>query len=197
MRGETVPDFTSLSLLTRMKAKSPDAWSQFSENYALAIRKWLSGQGAAGADIDDVSQDVLAFVSGNIAKFEHNGRAGAFRNWLRLITANRLREHWRKQKRHRAHVDLGELAEQLAAENSEVSRVWRQEHDKFMVNHLLAQVSENFQPKSISAFRELVLKQRPAKEVADELGMSVGAARVAQSRVLAALRELGEGIMDD
>ena len=46
------------------------------------------------------------------------------------------------------------------------------------------------------SFRGVALEQRPAEEVADELGMSVGTVRVAQCRVLRALREVGEGWVD-
>ena len=28
-------------------------------------------------------------------QFEHSGRKGAFRNWLRVITVHRLRGYWR------------------------------------------------------------------------------------------------------
>ncbi len=190
-------EFTSISLLTRLRDNSSDAWSDFASGYEIVIRRCLSSFGANTQDVDDVMQEVMTFVFHRIADFEHNGRTGAFRNWLRQVTSNRLREHWRKQKRHRGNLDLGEVAEQLSDRHSEVSRVWSQEHDRFVLQHLLKRVAVQFQEKSMIAFQEVALKQRPAKEVADELGMSLGAVRVAQSRVLRSLKELGDGLLDE
>ena len=77
-----------------------------------------------------------------------------------------------------------------------MSRVWNLEHDRFVLNYLLSSIGDRFQESSVTAFRGVVLEERPAQEVADQLGMSVGAVRVAQSRVLRALREVGAGLVD-
>ena len=91
---------------------------------------------------------------------------------------------------------MGQVAEQLADERSGVSRIWRTEYDRYVIDYLLTRVASRFQENSVVAFQKVVLEQQSAKEVADELGMSLGAVRVAQSRVLRALRELGESMID-
>lgn len=202
--GETptigsMKDITSVSLIARARdSQDKDSWDEFAGLYGELIRRWLSLQGVQSPDADDVVQEVMSYVFRALSSFEHNGRPGAFRNWLRQVTSNRLREFWRAKKRQAAGggPDLGEVAEQLADEHSGVSRVWREEYNHYVVGHLLSIVAERFQESSVKAFKRVVLDQRPAKEVADELGMSLGAVRVAQSRVLGALRELGEGLID-
>jgi len=42
----------------------------------------------------------------------------------------------------------------------------------------------------------VVLDGHSASSVADQLGMTVNAVRIAQARVLRTLRELGEGLID-
>ena len=43
---------------------------------------------------------------------------------------------------------------------------------------------------------EDIAEQQSAEEVATDLGMTLGAARVAQHRVLRALKESGDGLVD-
>ncbi len=192
-------NFTSVSLIGRVRDTRDDSsWGEFAGLYEGLIRRWLSVQGVQGQDADDILQEVMSYVFRALPKFEHNGQTGAFRNWLRQVTSNRLREFWRGRKRHpkAGDRDIGEIADQLADDKSGVSRVWREEYDSYMIDYLLSRVADRFQENSITAFQKIVLEQQPAKDVADQLGMSLGAVRVAQSRVLRAMRELGEGIMD-
>ncbi len=186
---------TSISLLYRVRNQADtQAWDEFAELYYALVNRWLRGQGVQPQDADDVVQEVMTYVYREIGNFDHNGRTGAFRHWLRQVMVNRLREFWRARRRKRfSGPDLGDLADQLADGRSGVSRVWRAEHDRCVLEHLLSAVSGRFQEQSLQAFRGLALEQRPADEVAAELGMSVGAARVAQCRVLQALREISDG----
>lgn len=189
---------TSVSLLYRVRDHSDkSAWDEFAGLYYGLIRYWLKSQGLDAENADDAAQEVMVYVSGNLAEFEHSGRPGAFRNWLRKVTSNRLREHWRKRDRRQINegLNLGEMADALADEHSQASRVWNLEHDRYVLEYLLQAVSERFQETSLQAFRRIAIDQRPAKEVASELGISLGAARVAQSRVLRALREIGGGLV--
>lgn len=190
---------TSVSLLERIRLGPGDAsWHDFVTLYNGLIEKWLLRQGVKRADAEDIRQEVMTVVLREIQSFEHNGRTGAFRNWLRTITANRLREFWRSRKRQRTvgEVDLEQLAGQLDDDRSEISRVWGQEHDRQMIEHLLLRVSRQFKPESMQAFREVVIEQRPIEQVSEESQLTINAIRIAQSRILRALREAAAGMVD-
>src|SRR5438045_2480430 len=90
---------TSISLLERLRLE-PDAqaWQRLVEIYTPLIRRWLGRYGLAEADREDLTQDVLAVVVRRLPQFEHNGRPGAFRTWLRLIVTHRLRDFWRARR---------------------------------------------------------------------------------------------------
>lgn len=182
---------TSESLLVRMQENIPQAWEEFLGAYERLMSRWLITKGAAQQDINDVLQDIFAFVYQEMPKFVHNGRTGAFRCWLRQVTLNRLREHWRKEKRRGSLVDWGELLEQIEADDSEISELWKQEHQQFVVNHLMSLIEHRFSEKSVHVFREVVLNQRSASDVAKEYGMTTNSVRVAQHRVMSALRQVG------
>ncbi len=191
---------TRITLLDRVRqTQAGDSWAEFAAVYDALIASWLRQQGIGEADADDIRQEVMQTVITDIARFEHNGRTGAFRNWLRRITANRMRRLWQQRSRrgpeHRG-VDIGEMADQLDDDRSRMTHVWDADHDRFVLNRLLGMLNGRFTPNSLTVFRRLAIGQEPVETVAAELGMTVGAARVAQHRVLRALKGLAEGIVD-
>ncbi|MCA9262871.1 MAG: sigma-70 family RNA polymerase sigma factor [Planctomycetales bacterium] len=190
---------TRLSLLDRVRTSaSGAAWEEFADVYDNVIRGWLMAHGVPEQDADDVRQDVMIAVCQEIRNFEHNGRTGAFRTWLRRITANRLRQHWSRKSRDQARKgpDLTQLADQLADDSSRLTLIWEKRHDEQVLRHLLRKLAGRFEGKTIAAFRSIVLQEQPAREVAQRLGMTLGAVRVAQHRVLRALQELGQGLLE-
>ena len=100
------------------------------------------------------------------------------------------------KNRARGGPDLGELAYQLEDDASRQSILWNAEHDRYVLEVLLSKVSERLSEKSVTVFRRIVLDQEAAEEVAADLGMTLGAARVAQHRVTKALKESGDGLID-
>jgi RNA polymerase sigma-70 factor (ECF subfamily) len=189
---------TSVTLLSRLReGHDTRSWSEFVRVYQAIVHRWLAKQGLPPHDADDVVQEVMVFVCRDIARFVHNGRLGAFRAWLRMITANRLRDFWRKQKRAaRDGPSLGKIADQLADHQSDASRIWCQEYDRYLVDRLLAHVAPRFNETSLQAFRMVVLEGQHAQHVAEKLCISLGAVRMAQSRVLRALRQLDKGLLE-
>ena len=138
-------------------------------------------------------------VCRDIKKFEHNGRTGAFRTWLRRITVNRmcrLRDKRKKQAGGPASTKISMIADQLADPNARLSIEFERQHDACLVEHLLGKLENRFGAKTLQAFRRLVLLEHKSLDVAKDLGMSIGAVRVAQHRVLRSLRQLGQGMVD-
>ncbi len=91
---------TSASLLDRLCDRDDsDAWARMLEIYSPLIRAWLGRYGLPEPDVDDISQTVLSSVVANLPRFRHNGRIGAFRNWLRTITVNSLRQKLRVDRK--------------------------------------------------------------------------------------------------
>src|SRR5712671_2205965 len=96
---------TSFSLLNRLRTQ-PDAesWRRLVDLYTPLIQGWLRRHAVPAADADDLTQEVMSVVVRELPQFKHNQQRGAFRNWLRTITVNRLRVLWRS--RHR-RLDAG------------------------------------------------------------------------------------------
>ena len=147
------------------------------------------------ADIDDVTQRALAVVVRKVHEYEHNGRPGAFRAWLRAIVVNVLREHVRAGGRMPGGGD--DLLAQLEDPASELSRRWDAEHDRHVLAALMESVRGEFAASTWAAFARTALGGESPAAVAAELGLSATAVRVARCRVLARLRrEAGEFLGD-
>ena len=190
-------NLTSLSLLGQaIHFEDSLAWERFVAIYSGYIAHWLQNHQLQPQDVEDICQDVMSVVIRELPNFHHNGNPGAFRNWIRTIAANRLRQQRGRLARRKETTDFGAVVEDLSDANSEVSQIWNREHDAYVLEKLLAVVAKRVQPKTFEAFRRVVLEQEPISKVASALGMKLGAVRVAQSRVLRALREEGSGLVD-
>jgi len=191
---------TSVSLLDSLRDESDGvAWQTLCDLYSPLMRNWLARNATPPADVDDLVQDVLLVVVRRIGEFQREPRRGAFRRWLKTITINCLRDHWRKKKRQAAApggTEFGEIIEQLADPHSGISQMWDREYDECVTRFLLEQVRGRFSEKSWKAFQRFALDGLNADEVARELEMSPNAVFIAKSRVMSKLREVGHGLID-
>jgi RNA polymerase sigma-70 factor (ECF subfamily) len=192
---------TSLSLLDRARhAGDGDSWRQLAAVYVPVLHGWLRRYDIQPADADDLVQDVLLVVSRELAAFEHNGRPGAFRGWLRLILVHRLRDFWRRRQ-YRPTAgggsDLLRQLDQLEDPHSELSGQWNREHDRHLLLQLVAQIESRFQESTRVAFRRTVIDGAEPGQVAHELGLSLNAVLIAKSRVLKELRREGSGLLGE
>jgi RNA polymerase sigma-70 factor (ECF subfamily) len=190
---------TSVSLLERLRTTSDEAaWRRLDDIYRPLIRRWLLRYPKLGEDAEDVVQDVMHVLVRELPGF-HRQRNGSFRRWLRTITAHRVLAHHRaRQSRPQA---LGMPLEecplaQLSDPNSELSLLWDQEHDRYVLRRLLELIEPLFEATTLAAFRRVVFDEVRPAQVATELGMSVNAVLLAKSRVLSTLRQEAEGLID-
>jgi len=192
---------TSLSLLDDLK-RQPDgpAWGRLVDLYTPVLRGWLRRYSdLSAADVDDLVQDVLLAVARDLPKFDHAGRPGAFRGWLRTVLVHRLKHFWRSRDRRPAAVGGSDFAgdlRQLEDAGTPVSRLFDHEHDVRLLGRLLDQVEVQFAPATWQAFRQQVFDGRSPDQVATELKMPLHSVYAAKSRVLQALRTLARGLVD-
>jgi RNA polymerase sigma factor (sigma-70 family) len=191
---------TSLSLLTRLR-RSPESetWNRLVDLYAPMLRMWLRKYDVQDADADDLLQEVLLAVSEDLGDFEHCGQPGAFRGWLKAILVNRLRNFWRARDRRpwaARDTDIDERLAELDDPTSEMSQIWNRQHDQYVLRQLLALVEPHFAANTWKAFCRVALDGTRADDVAKELGISVNAVFIANSRVLSRLRQEAEGLVE-
>jgi RNA polymerase sigma-70 factor (ECF subfamily) len=188
---------TSASLLERLRDRGDaQAWQKLVLLYTPLMRAWLRPAALQAADVDDLTQRVLEVVVRKLPQFQHDGRPGAFRAWLRAITVNRLREFWRARPPADQAAQSYALLEGLEDQASDLSRWWDEEHNRHILNGLLHLVERDFAVNTWRAFQRVVLDELSADAVAAELGMTVNAVLIAKSRVLSRLRQEASGMVD-
>lgn len=87
---------THLSFIQQLSDHSEEAWQELESVYRPMILNWLRRYPLQAVDAEDLAQEVMATVVERIGDFEHNGRIGAFRNWLRTTAVNQARTYLRK-----------------------------------------------------------------------------------------------------
>jgi RNA polymerase sigma-70 factor (ECF subfamily) len=199
MSGEDLPPSstaTSPSLLERAKADDAAAWDRLVGLYAPLVYRWCRRADLPEQEIADVFQDVFHAVATHIATFRREGSQDTFRGWLRVITRNKVGDHFRRLGREptgaggtEAQLRFARLPDASANEDDSDGR--RSDHGLF--SQALERLRCEFEERTWQAFWLTAVEDRSAVEVALELGMTPGAVRVAKSRVLRRLREeLGE-----
>jgi RNA polymerase sigma-70 factor (ECF subfamily) len=189
---------TNHSLLVRAGAGDEPSWQRFVALYQPMIRGWLARFSVSPQEAEDLTQDVLVVLVRELKRFTPSGRPGAFRGWLRTITANRAREFWRAGKARAKAVGgpLVDMAEQLEDPASALSAQWDAEHDAHVLRRLLALMEQEFEEQTVRAFRRVAFDEARPGDVAEELGISVASVYAAKSRVLQRLRQEAEGLLD-
>ena len=192
---------TPPSLLKRLHEYPTDtgAWTRFDHLYRPLLLAWLRRSCVRHQDADDLVQQVLEVVVREMPHFQYDPQKGRFRNWLRSILVNRLRDFWRSERaRPVATGDsdfLDKILCQLEDPRSDLSRLWDQEHDQHVAQKLLETVKEEFAPGTWQAFQRVMAGEKAA-DVATGLKISVNAVYVAKSAVLKRLRQEMEGLTD-
>jgi RNA polymerase sigma-70 factor (ECF subfamily) len=174
------------------------AWSEFVEIYGPLVYSYGRRRGLQDADASDLVQDVLRAVASTAGRFVYDPGRGSFRGWLLTITRNELNDLLRRAA-GRANAEGGTTHMALLAEqpdDAEDDR-WEREHRERLFTWAAERVRGMFQPDTWSAFWKTTVENQAAKDVARELGISVGAVYIARSRVLARLREVISAVEGD
>jgi RNA polymerase sigma factor (sigma-70 family) len=186
------PSVTRASLLLRIRDPSDRlAWNEFVQLYAPLIHAYGMHRGLQDADAADLVQDVLRRVARVAGKFEYDRRLGTFRGWLLTVTRNELRKAAARRARQASgsgdtHL-LGVLEQQ--PDDRAPDPDWDREYQWRMFQWAAERVRGEFRGPTWQAFWRTVAEHEPIEQVAQQLGLSVGAVYVARSRVTARIRQ--------
>jgi RNA polymerase sigma-70 factor, ECF subfamily len=185
---------TATSLLHQLRTGDADGWRRLTHLYGSLVYSWRRQQSLQAEDAADVVQEVFRSVAGHVARFESDGECAGFRRWLKTITNNQIRDHWRRQKHRPRAVGGTEAQMQLAAHpQAEPPSQTSIADDQAEISHVMRQaldlVRADFEPHTWRAFWETVVEGRAAADVAADLGVTANAVRIAKSRVRSRLRQ--------
>lgn len=197
--GQQMVDTTSVALLNRVHDRTDeDAWSRFDSIYRNFIVRFLRSRQVDDDVAEDVCQGVMKQVYEAMISdgFEHNGRKGAFRNWLRRVVVTQLALVRRKSVHLECPLPAG-LDEQLGKDDSRLVRLWDEEHNRTTVNLVLSMLRGNTAPESLEIFRLMFVDGASAEQVAEQFGRTKNAVIVARCKVLKKARQLARELADN
>jgi RNA polymerase sigma-70 factor (ECF subfamily) len=183
---------TSRSLVARVQADDPEAWERLVNLYAPLVLQWCRCGGLPDQDTADIFQDVFQAVVVSVGSFHRERKGDTFRGWLRRITQNKVRDHFRRLGREARGVggsSARELLAQLPGPQPAEDEPTPGAAESGLFARALGLIRGEFEDRTWAAFWQTAVEGRGPKDVAADLAMSPGAVRVAKSRVLHRLRE--------
>jgi RNA polymerase sigma factor (sigma-70 family) len=180
---------TSVTLLARVALlpPEPDAWNEFVDRYGPRIVKWSRAWGLQSADIDDVTQSVLATLLVRLRRFVYDP-SRSFRAFLRKVTHDTVCDVISARGRLAgASATLQALAGQEA--RAELARGLEEEFDLELLEKATSNVQSQVEARTWEAYRLTAEEGLSGIEAAARLGMGTGAVYQAKSTVLRRLHE--------
>ncbi len=189
---------TSRSLLAGVRRLDSGSWNRLVGLYGPFVHAICRRRLGNAEDALDVYQQVFKAVAENIDGFRKTRPSDTFRGWLVAVTRNKIRDHYRRGARRprlthgsTAHRRIEQTPAPTIDDTDDVDV--RESEVRALVGRALAAVKPQVKEQTWQAFWRTAVDGSAPKDVADELGMSAGAVRVAKSRVLQRLRrELGD-----
>ncbi len=190
---------TSLTLLEQVRANHAEAWDRLVDLYAPLVRYWGRRSQLGDEDVAEVFQETFRAVATHIQSFRRDRKDDSFRGWLRTITTNKIRDHFRRLD-GQAIAEGGSVGQmKLAAISDPLSDEDENSEQDIMrasVHRMLEMVRCDFEPRTWEAFWKCQVEGRGTDEIGMQLGMTPAAVRKAKYRVLRRLREELDGLID-
>jgi RNA polymerase sigma factor (sigma-70 family) len=184
---------TSMSLLQGLIHGERNAWGEFDKGYrdwmAAAIRRL-----GFDHDVDEIVQQVMMAVYESIGTFRRE-REGAFRAWVREIIRRRVLNYFRSNARPGISAKQIHNLNELEDGASEISRWMDAEHNKMLIDRVLAFIKTEFSDAHLSVFKRTVLQQQPAAQVADDLCLTPENVYIIRFRIQKRLNELANELL--
>ena len=183
---------TSLTLLERARAGTDVAWRELQSLYTPLGYYWCRQSGVRAQDTEEIWANVLGRVARKLEDFEHNGRPGAFRKWLRTITHNEIVDFQRSQQRT---VTAQGLIEEHAVEPAR--NVDPSEEVSILYHRAWEMIRGEFSQDHCDIFRRIVEHGERPGDVADDCGLQRATIYTILARIRGRLRERFDGELDE
>jgi RNA polymerase sigma factor (sigma-70 family) len=184
------PD-TSASLLSllRREPRNPEAWKRFVDTYGPRIHEWCLRWGLQDADARDVTQAVLLRFFNRAEHFDYD-RSRRFRGWLRALAQSSWREFVKSRRgENQGRGGDGTGPVDWALARDELTELIDAEFNRQALRAAMDEVRSRVETHTWEAFRLFNEEGLTGEDVADRLGMRVGSAYAASSKVRRLIRE--------
>ena len=193
---------TRPSLLNRLKTgDDTESWQEFYRIYGKLVRDFAIQAGLTSTEADEVVQETAIAMARHLPEYRYDPKVCRFKTWLLNQTSWRIKDQLKKRRRDEGLVGgPPELPSDDAARTATINRVpdpaavdfevlFDAEWQKNLFAAALERVKEKFSLKQFQIFDLVVLKEWPAAEVAQSLGVSLANVYVIRHRISAAIKK--------
>jgi RNA polymerase sigma-70 factor (ECF subfamily) len=195
-RSEPPSFTTSTDLLRRLGDPRDEAvWHEYVGRYRPLLLSYARRLRFAAEDAEDLAQITLAEFCRTLREGKYERARGRLRSWLFGIAQRLVRKQRDRLRREPVPLDVAVDARERAAaeradDHEDLEEIWEQEWRESVLRACLDQVRREVSATTYDAFRLFVREARPARDVAEELGVSENAVFGAKRRVLGRIRAL-------
>jgi RNA polymerase sigma-70 factor (ECF subfamily) len=184
---------TRHSLLARLHGDRDEAaWQEFVVIYRPLIYRLIRSRGLQDADAQELTQDALVAVAGAIERGTPDFHGGSFRGWLSRIARNMMINYLTRRRPGQQGAGGSDfqrlLAEQPAVDDPQAT-VFDLEQKREVFRWAAERIRGDFHPATWQAFWRTTVEGEPIPQAANALGLSIGSAYAARSRVMAKLKQ--------
>lgn len=184
---------TSTSLLLALKDReNDDVWTAFCGRYQPLVLSFARKLGLTEHEAEDAAQETLMAFARAYERGAYDRDKGRLRQWLLGIAANKIRDVQRRRGREYVPdgiTDKTGLLDGLPDDRT-LSELWEAEWERSVLAACMEEVRRQVEPGTMRAFELFTLQEKPAEEVARQLGMTANAVFKAKRRVLSRMREV-------
>lgn len=184
---------TKQSLLEAIRNNSEISWQEFYDTYRPLICFFAARERFSPEESEDLVQSVMLKVFKMRDTFCYDSSIGRFRDYLGVIVRNAITDHYRHQMRQ---PQFSPMPGETAGEDS-FAQSWHEEWQNHCLEQAMIQLRNTVQEITFQAFQLVTLEQRPVREVADFLQISVQNVYEAKSRCLEQLRKKVKILMEE
>ena len=184
---------TKQSLLEAIRNNNEISWQEFYDTYRPLIFFFAARERFSQEEAEDLVQSVMLKVFKMRDTFCYDSSIGRFRDYLGVIVRNAIADHYRHQMRR---PQFSPLPGEPSGEDS-FAEIWRKEWQNHCLDQAMIQLRNTVQETTFQAFQLVALEQRPVREVAEFLQISVQNVYDAKSRCLEQLRKKAKILMEE
>ncbi|MFK7768046.1 MAG: RNA polymerase sigma factor [Mariniblastus sp.] len=197
---------TNVELIQRLSNREDqEAWNEFVQIYEPMLMRTASKLGLNRTDSVDAVQEVFIHLGKAILSWkpiEENaaGERGSFRGWLVRVARNQMiklierSNVLKSESTGSAASDL--LATEMGAQTDDET-YFNIEFRRQVFLYVVQKIRKCFKEKTWQAFWLTYIDQRQPQEVAQELGVSLGAVYISRSRVMSRLQSEIKVLVND
>jgi len=175
-------------------------WREFDDRYRPIIVGFLKKLGFGNDDAADLTQDTLIRVVQDYRAGKYDRQRGRLRSWIIGIVKYRVADLRRARAKRREWRGDSVIAE--LPDDNRLTAVWEVERKRAILRQAIAELRDQskLNEKAIHAFERYVVQERPAAEVARDLGLTPHDVYMAKRNVAKRLRTIlarMEALFDD